>query len=249
MKTRLTLTDPPPRAQAGFPDAAALAALRAWHAGLSSREAVVRYLGEARAQGQSSRGLLGRIRRQLAAYARGRQREDLARLFEMPAAERAQRGRMADQAIEWLRALPAPVPAISDDIGLWLAPRTVTALRAQGIDTLAALTVRVPRRRRWWAVIPGLGTAGARQVEAFFARHPQLTDRARALIAQTPRGIVVPWEALRLPHEVDGSQGQFRAPRETCTLNADNDYAAIQAWLALHEAPATQRRTAKRPNA
>jgi len=231
-------TPPPPSA---FPDAASLAALRAWHAGLATREAVARYLGEERAQGQSSRGILGRIRRQLAAYARTRQRGDLAQLFEISAAERAGKGRAADQAIEWLRALPAPMPAISDDIALWLAPRTVAALRAQGIDTLAALTVRVPRRRRWWAVIPGLGSAGARQVEAFFARHPQLTERARALIAEQARGVVVPWEQLRLPHEVDGSQGQFRAPRDSCVLTADNDYEAVQAWLSLHESSATQR--------
>ncbi|CAN7342865.1 site-specific integrase [Cupriavidus necator] len=241
MKTRLTLTAPEPTPPSGFPDAASLAALRAWHAGLTTREAVARYLGEERAQGQSSRGILGRIRRQLAAYARSRQREDLAALFEVSAAERAGKGRAADQAIEALRTLPPPAPVISDDVGLWLAPRTVAALRAQGIDTLAALTIRVPRRRRWWAAIPGLGAAGARQVEAFFALHPQLTERARALIAQAPQGMVVPWEQLRLPHEVDGSQGKFRAPRATCTLNADNDYAAVQAWLALHESPATQR--------
>ncbi|WP_439668864.1 Phage integrase family protein [Cupriavidus necator] len=241
MKTRLTLTPPEPTPPSGFPDATSLAALRAWHAGLTTREAVARYLGEERAQGQSSRGILGRIRRQLAAYARSRQREDLAALFEISAAERAEKGRAADHAIETLRTLPPPAPAISDDIGLWLAPRTVAALRAQGIDTLAALTVRVPRRRRWWAAIPGLGAAGARQVEVFFARHPQLTERARALLAQAPRGMVVPWEQLRLPHEVDGSRGKFRAPRATCALNADNDYAAIQAWLALHESPATQR--------
>ncbi|SPD46708.1 site-specific integrase [Cupriavidus neocaledonicus] len=241
MKNRLTPNAPEPTPPSGFPDAAALAALRAWHAGLSTRKAVARYLGEERARGQSSRSLLGRIRRQLVAYARGRQRDDLAWLFEIAAAERAGKGRAADQAIELLRALPAPVPAISDDIGLWLAPRAVAALRGQGIDTLAALTLHVPRRRRWWAAIPGLGAAGARQIEAFFARHPQLTERARALIARAPRGVVVPWEQLRLPQEVDGSQGQFRAPRATCTLNADNDYAAVQAWLALHESPATQR--------
>ncbi|MDQ0138955.1 site-specific integrase [Cupriavidus necator] len=241
MKTRLTPQSKQPPVASGFPDAASLAALRAWHAGLTTREAVARYLGEEKADGQSSRGMLGRIRRQLATYARGRQREDLAQLFEISAAERAENGRLADQAIEQLRTLPPPAPAISDDIGLWLAPRTVAALRAHGIDTLAALTVRVPRRRRWWAAIPGLGAAGARQVEAFFARHPQLTERARALVAQSPRGVVVPWEQLRLPQQVDGSQGQFRAPRETCTLNADNDYAAAQAWLALHESQATQR--------
>ncbi|AXV86439.1 hypothetical protein CJO78_09025 [Ralstonia solanacearum] len=41
----------------GFPDAAELAVLRAWHAGLSAREAVKRYLDARRAPGQSSRGL------------------------------------------------------------------------------------------------------------------------------------------------------------------------------------------------
>ncbi|MGF6979940.1 hypothetical protein QFZ94_008457 [Paraburkholderia sp. JPY465] len=51
----------------------------------------------------------------------------------------------------------------------------------------------------------------------------------------------MPWEQLRLPHEVDGSHGSFRAPREACTLNATNDYEAVQAWLALHETVATQR--------
>ncbi|MGO4308159.1 phage integrase family protein [Cupriavidus sp. RAF12] len=228
-------------APSGFPDAASLAALRAWHAGLTSREAVARYLGEARSHGQSSRGILGRLRRQLAAYARYRLREDLAVLFEFAATERAEKGRAADQAIELLRSLPTPAPAIGDDIGLWLAPAAVTALRAQGIDTLADLTVRIPRRRQWWAVIPGLGMAGARRIEAFFREHPTLTDRARALIAAEPRGMIVPWEALRLPEEVNGSLGQFRAPRETCTLTAGNDYEAVQAWLALHESPATQR--------
>jgi len=225
-----------------FPDAASLAALRAWHAGLSTRDAVGRYLDDARASGQSSRGILGRIRRQLAAYARYRLREDLARLFEFPAADRPKQGREADQAIETLRALPPPAPAISDDIAMWLAPAAVEALRAQDIHTLADLTVRIPRRRQWWANIPGLGMAGAKRIEAFFAHHPALTVRAQALIEAEPRGMIVPWEQMgRLPHEVDGTLGQFRAPRETCTLNADNDYAAVQAWLALHESPSTQR--------
>jgi len=225
-----------------FPDAASLAALRAWHAGLSTRAAVAQYLDGDRSHGQSSRGIVGAIRRRLAAYARYRMREDLAALFEFPAADRAQLGRSADQAIETLRALPPPAPAIADDIGMWLAPSAVAALRAQDIHTLADLTVRIPRRRQWWATIPGLGANGARRIEAFFAAHPELTARARALIATEPRGMIVPWEQMgRLAHEVDGSLGQFRAPRETCSLNADNDYAAVQAWLGLHESPATQR--------
>jgi site-specific recombinase XerD len=224
-----------------FPDAACLAALRAWYAGLTTRAAVARYLPGLKAHGQSARGILGRIRRQLIAFARSRQREDLAALFEHPLAERLGLASAVAHAIDVLRASPAPVPRISDDIGLWLAPRAVRALREHGIDTLAELTVRIPRRRQWSTAVPGLGTAGARQIEAFFATHPQLTDRARALIAVTRPAVVVPWEQLRLPHEVDGSQGSFRAPRHTCTLKASNDYEAVQAWLALHESPATQR--------
>ena len=241
MKARLLPVDPSVGTPPDFPDVAELAALRAWHAGLSTREAIERYLGDRLAPGQSSRGVLGRIRRQLATFARRRQRDDLAGLFEMQAGERAEQGRAADQAIELLRTLPLPTPLVSDDIGLWLDARAIAALRAAGIDTLADLTVRVPRRRRWWAVIPGLGLASARRIEAFFAEHPRLTERARALIAEQVRGVVVPWEQLRLPNEVDGSQGQFRAPRETCVLTADNDYEAVQAWLSLHESPATQR--------
>ena len=241
MKTRLLPFHPSVGTPSDFPDAAELAALRAWHAGLSTREAVERYLGERLTPGQSSRGVLGSIRRRLAAFARRRQREDLAVLFEIQATERGKRGGAADQAIELLRTLPLPEPAISDDVALWLDARTVAALRAAGIDTLADLTVRVPRRRRWWAVIPRLGQASARRIEAFFAEHPRLTERARALITEQVRGVVVPWEQLRLPNEVDGSEGQFRAPRETCVLTADNDYEAVQAWLSLHESPATQR--------
>ncbi|MBB5405554.1 hypothetical protein HDG40_007542 [Paraburkholderia sp. JPY158] len=68
-----------------------------------------------------------------------------------------------------------------------------------------------------------------------------MTERARALVAVTQPRSIVPWEELRLPHEVDGSQGSFRAPRNACTLNATNDYEAVQAWLALHETATTQR--------
>lgn len=101
--------------------------------------------------------------------------------------------------------------------------------------------MRIPRRRRWWTAIPGLGAAGARGVESFFAGHPQLTQQARALVPVGAQDDVVPWEKLRVPHEVDGSRGTFRAPKATSTLDADNDYEAASAWLALQESVATQR--------
>lgn len=237
MKTRL-LSAPTPD---GFPDADSLAALRAWYAGLSARDAVRRYLPGRAGEAGSARGVIGRIRRELMAAARRLHRDDLVTLFDHTAADRGERAKSVAHVIEVLRSSRAPEPQISDDIGRWFPARAVAALRAHGIDTLADLTVRIPRRQQWWKTVPGLGPAAARRIAAFFVAHPSLTERARALIAATNPGVVVPWESLRLPHEVDGSTGTFRAPRATCTLDADDDYQAVQAWLSLHESAATQR--------
>jgi site-specific recombinase XerD len=225
----------------GFPGTAELVALRAWYAGLSSRDAVDQYLGDQRLEGQSSRSLIGQIRRRLAALARQRKREDLANAFEHAESDRVQHSRAAVAAIELLRTMTMPAPQIIDDISLWLSERSVRSLKAHGINTLADLTVRVPRRRRWWTAVPGLGVTGAKQIEIFFAQHPQLVARARALIVRNAQQEVVPWEMLVVPGELDGSHGTFRAPPASCTLNATNDYEALQAWLSLHESVATQR--------
>ena len=225
----------------GFPKPAALACLRAWHAGLSTRDAVEQYLDASKVPGQSSRVIVNGIRKALAQFACTRQRPDLARLFELPAAERVKHARKVAEAVETLAALPLPSPAVTDDIDGWLPPRSVRALRAHGIKTLADLTVRVPRRRRWWAGVPGLGASGARQIEAFFDAHPELTARARTLVRLDTRGDVLPLEQFLVPAEVDGSRGTFRGPVETCTLAARNDYEAVNAWLSMHESAATQR--------
>ncbi|MBP8183769.1 MAG: integrase, partial [Rhodoferax sp.] len=224
-----------------FPSEAELAALRGWYAGLSSRESVARYLTAQKVSGQSSRGMIGQIRRQLISIAHQRHRADLADLLGHPDGERAQHTRSVTRAIEALRAAPEPVPRITDDVSLWLSARSVNALYAQGIKTLAQLTVRVPRRRRWWTVVPGLGAKGARQIEAFFAAHPQLTERARELVVAERTQTIVPWERLEVPDELNGTRGSFRGPRSSCTLSANNDYEAVQAWLALHESSATKR--------
>ena len=241
MKTRLTSTPSLEPRPVDFPDADELAMLRAWYAGMPVRKAVERYLTERLGAGQSARGVLGGIRRRLAKAARQVGRPDLATVFEHAEGERLREAKAVADAIEVLRHARMPTPQISDDIGIWLPARAVATLRVHAISTLADLTVRIPRRRQWWKSIPGLGAASARRIEAFFAAHPALTERARALIAVSPASGIVPWEQLRLPHEVDGSAGAYRAPRATCTLDANNDYLAVQAWLSLHESGATQR--------
>ncbi len=236
----IRISEPADKEQ-GFPSTTDLAALRAWYAGLNARAAVTQYLVHDKTTGQSSRAMLGDIRRQLACYARTRHREDLAGLVEHPAAERAQRERAVMDAIETLRRMPEPTPLVTDDVEHWLPTRAANAMKAQGLKSLADLTVRIPRRRRWWTAIPDLGATGARQVEAFFAAHPHLTQQACALVPVGAQQDVVPFERLYVPHEIDGSHGTFRAPAATCTLDANNDYEAVQAWLALHESTATQR--------
>jgi hypothetical protein len=241
MKTRLTSTPSPEPRPVDFPDADELAMLRAWYAGMPVRKAAERYLPDRVVAGRSARGILSGVRRRLVKVARQVGRPDLAAVFAHRDGERLREAKTVEGAIGILRHAGPPMPQISDDIGLWLSARAVSVLRAHGIATLADLTVRIPRRRQWWNEVQGLGPASARRIEAFFAAHPALSERARALIAVCGQGAVVPWESLRLPHEVDGSSGAFRAPRHTCTLDANNDYAAVQAWLSLHESPATQR--------
>lgn len=122
--------------------------------------------------GESARGILGGIRRRLVRAARVVDRPDLATVLAHPEGERLREAKSVAQAIGVLRHGHTSVPQISDEIGIWLPARAVTALRAHGISTLSDLTVRIPRRRQWWKAISGLGPASARRIEAFFAaRH------------------------------------------------------------------------------
>ena len=222
-------------------DAASLAALRAWYEGMTSRDAVSLYLADKRAAGESSRAMIGRIKRSLIAIAISRGRRDVAQVLDETRPGQPKSAQRVNAAIESLRTTRAPLPLIGDDVQRWLPLRLAAVLHAAGIKTLADLTLRVPRRRRWWTVIPGLGVAGARQIEAFFVRHPELTERARALTVSARAQELVPWERLVVPEAVDGSMGTFRAPRASCALSANNDYQAVNAWLWLHEVAATQR--------
>ncbi|SIT50866.1 hypothetical protein BN2476_960017 [Paraburkholderia piptadeniae] len=164
-----------------------LAVLRAWYAGVPVRQAVARYLPAALGNGQSARGVLGRIRSKLLDVARTAHRDDLVALLSHSASEREQHAKAVAQAIETLRMARPPEPQTADDITQWFTPRSVRVLHAHGIRTLADLTVRIPRRRQWWKAVPGLGAASARSIEAFFAAWPGLTEKARALIVASQR--------------------------------------------------------------
>lgn len=192
-----------------FPDIASRSGRRAGRAGVGSREAVERYCPLALNGGRSARGVIGRLRREVVGFALSRHRDDLARPFQCTASERTHHLRAVTRALDVLPFLQVPQPQVNDAIDAWLTPRVVPSLHRYGLRTLADLTVRIPRRRRWWLAIPGLGQRSARRIEAFFAAHPALTERARALIVTETTATIVPWGYIRAPHEVDGSRGTF----------------------------------------
>jgi len=226
-----------------LPDLASLAALRAWYEGLTARAAVDRYLAHARGNGQSSRGVIARLRRQLTACARARQRDDLIPLFTVPAATRTQCATAVVAALDALRATAVPTPQPADPVDRWLAPRTARALAAAGVRSLGELMLFMLRRRRWWQPVPGLGATGAHAVTTWLDAHPELTRRAAQVATHSQfQGQVLPvWSLASLPANLDGSRGRYRAPRETCGLAATNDVEALAAWLALHEPAHTVR--------
>lgn len=229
--------DPAPDA---LPGANALAAFRARYEGLSAAAAVQRYLPEAAGSGDTARVHIGRVRKQLLEAARLRRRQDLADLFARLPGPGGPTGAQVAHAIEQLRQSPPLKASAHDPVEMWLPPAQARVLHSAGIHTLADLAVRAAARKRWWAQVPRLGPAGARRIQDLLAGDAHLLRSAREL-AQHSRSEVVPWEAIELPHTLDGSSGRYRAPSAQCAIRASNDYEAIHSWLSLHEAPATTR--------
>lgn len=224
-----------------FPEPGAITALRARLQGVAAIDAVKRYAPERMKRGGSARQVLQEIRADLVRYASVRGRVDLAQAITESATKGIKGLPTLDRALTLLQGLPPAPPQIGDEIERWLAPRVAQALRSAGIRTLAELTLRVPRSVAWWRGVPGMGRQSAKSVETFFAANPELTARARALVARDDAGEIRPLELQRAREDLDGSHGRNRAPPNTCVLAADNDLAAIHAWLQLHEAPATLR--------
>lgn len=226
---------------AEWPSADEVAALRAWLSGLSSKDAVSQYLLSHKSIGQSSRSMIGDIKRRVIAFATSRGRGEIVELLTVPASERVKFAKRISRLLEELQALPLAVPLLTDGVNQWLPARVANTMLRADIKTLADLTVRVPRRRQWWVKVPGLGATGAAYVEAFFKANPELTERARLLVASGNANETRPWEQLIVPTDLDGSAGRFRAPRESCALDSNDDYSAINAWISLQESTATQR--------
>ena len=117
----IALTAPPGTpADPAWPDDAALAAFRAWLQGVPSRAAVDRYLPDRRAAGASARSQIGRVKRQLAAFATSRAQTEVAATFTAARPSDRKLAKAAAAAIETLRGMPPPQPLIGDAVERWL---------------------------------------------------------------------------------------------------------------------------------
>jgi hypothetical protein len=164
-----------------WPSQAELAALRAFHSGLSTRAAVERYAPQLRAKGVSARGVLGRIRRSILAEAARRHRRDLVGVLERAGADASLSSRQLQRALDALAQSQAPVPKITDAVAAWFDPRIARALAASSIETLAELTVRIPRLRGCVAQHPWPGCDERARDRSVLRREPEAhRGRARA---------------------------------------------------------------------
>lgn len=132
-----------------------------------------------------------------------------------------------------------------DGVEAWLVEPLARRLIAQGVPTLGALHARVAAAGTWWDALRGIGTTKAAALEQFLRRHagtlgplPSIyedNDEAEPEAERREEGLVSSWMPggqLVLPVDLDGSQGQFRGPRERCLIAADTDAEAVAMWVA-----------------
>ena len=219
--------------------------LRSWFNGVSDSKSCALFNGRERGDETRSRTTIDRLRRQAAAAARGRGREDLAAIFLCKPGERKESRQAFEGAIWALKNHEQVEPGMDDDVGLWLGSRLANALRAGGVSKVAQLTARYCHGQSWWKEFAGLGKDGAKRVSRFFVYHPELLKRGRTLSEAhkeaTSQWGLVPLERMVVPEALSGAMGRYRGPVEACTLSAENDHQAIRSWIDRHEAEPTRK--------
>ncbi|NHZ99079.1 phage integrase family protein [Massilia sp. CCM 8734] len=161
--------------------------------------------------------------------------------------------KMLDILVQAADLRPTP-PSPADSVAKWFRPRTVKALRAEGVATIADLVGMVNRRgASWWRSVPRIGVRRAAVVLRWLRNHE---EQLGEIVAATQRAMspaklrvlepsisaeLVPLGYFYLPPRLDGHDGTNRAPA-FCFISARDDLAAIDCYLARFEGQAhTQR--------
>ncbi|MGY2491299.1 phage integrase family protein [Cupriavidus sp. CP313] len=149
-------------------------------------------------------------------------------------------------AIHSLEAQAALPVGLQDGCEAWFVDSLARRLASHGVATLADLHARMGASPVWWHNLPGIGAGKARALRRFVEAHaqtlgplpaPEAAHRDGNPAPETFPAVVtvsplMPLERLVLPHTLSGRDGRFRADRARCHLAADDDRAAILAWLA-----------------
>ena len=152
------------------------------------------------------------------------------------------------EALRWLESQAVRDPRGSDSVNAWLNPAVAQRMERTGLTTLTTLVDHINANgARWWRTVPGVGTLKAARVVEWLKSQEAVTglrigDHALVPRAQVPSAwleqvvpcaaALVPWEKFRVPDQLSGQLGQFRAPPSQCLISATSDRAAISAWLA-----------------
>lgn len=162
----------------------------------------------------------------------------------------SRRTRLIDKqldALRWLETLISQPPGPGDSVAAWLNPSIASRLEAADIFTLAQLVERINGVGKGWArSIKGVGDAKASRVLAWLREHAssigmeigEHVAHRRAEVYRhelakvvSPATDIRPLEKLVVPEEYDGSMGLLRQPQARCLMSANNDYAAVLAWI------------------
>lgn len=146
--------------------------------------------------------------------------------------------RQAITALEnWLATSPKP----GDPISIWIEPVIAQHLVVVGVISIEDLVNLINRKGNlWYRRIPKFGAVRAKRIIKWLQLNQVLPLEERAIVPyrQIARRLpylrpaetgIVPMEKLRLPALLDGTTGSNRSPASQIT--AENDLAAIHAWL------------------
>jgi site-specific recombinase XerD len=156
--------------------------------------------------------------------------------------------------LRWLEDQVAQAPHALDPVRAWFASHQADHLEAASLHALGHLVERIRQRgERWYRSVPAIGATKARRLQDWLQHHQAslgLTLNAAAPADTTALqpstdltlATIRPLDQLNVPADLDGRHGRHRAPRSHCLLQADDDLAAVHAWLAAKaDQPHTRR--------
>ena len=181
--------------------------------------------------------------------------KEQAKNHERPAQERR-------RALEELQAALAVSIKLSDRCSAWFSDSVAANLSAGGVETIEDLGRLVNEAGfRWHTKVPGIGSVLAARIIGWLA--PTLEDLGRPLARTSmqrasvlrherqkcpalPQFGIRAMELLKVPHSIDGSNGDLRDKSKANAIGVNTDLEAISAWIRQFERSARTQATYKR---